>query len=129
MSDNLDNIVTAKQAKRSAKIFNYGTILSVLIPFPLFIFWFGASMFVYSMFRHHPNKKVGDYTQTGAYIYYTLAGLFVPVLTFAPKSFFVDYWWALWGGAILGVIPICIYQIIKANSEEWQDTEIKKESL
>lgn len=129
MTDQKNNIVTAKQAKRAATIFNYGTILSVLIPFPLFIFWFGASMFVYSMFRHHPNKRVGHYTQIGAYIYYTLAGLCVPILTFAPKAFFVDYWWVLWGLAVIGVVPIAIYQIIKAHSEEWQDTEIKKESL
>lgn len=129
MTDKKSNIVTAKQARGAAKIFNYGTIASVLIPFPLFIFWFGASMFVYSMHRHHPNQRVGHYTQIGAYIYYTLAGVFVPILTFAPKGFFMDYWWLLWGGAILGVVPISIYQIYKAHSEEWHDTEIKKEFL
>ncbi|HEC04918.1 MAG TPA: hypothetical protein ENI84_01810 [Thiothrix sp.] len=119
-----DNIITAKQSRFAAKVFNYGTIASVLIPFPLFIFWFGASMFAYAMYRHHPNPRVGFYTQRAAYIYYTLAGLLVPVLTFAPKEFFTEYWWALWGAAILGVVPLAIIQIIKVNKEEWTDIQI-----
>ena len=126
MNKKNDNIVTAKQSRLAAKIFNFGTIASVLVPFPLFIFWFGASMFVYAMYRHHPNDRVGYYTQRAAYIYYTLAGLLVPVLTFAPKEFFTDYWWALWGLAILSVVPLAVFQIIKINKEEWQDVTIKK---
>jgi len=119
-----DNIITAKQSRFAAKVFNLGTIASVLIPFPLFIFWFGASMFVYAMYRHHPNARVGFYTQRAAYIYYTLAGLLVPVLTFAPKQFFAEYWWALWVVAILGVVPIALMQIIKAHKEDWDDVSI-----
>ena len=46
MSNKDDNIIIAKQSRFAAKVFNLGTIASVLIPFPLFIFWFGASMFV-----------------------------------------------------------------------------------
>jgi len=65
--------VTAAASKKSARIFHYGNILSIAIPFPLFIFWFGASMFVYAMYRHHPNTRVGYYTQKGAYYFYTLA--------------------------------------------------------
>lgn len=124
MNQNDDKIITAKQSRFAAKAFNYGTIAAVLVPFPLFIFWFGASMFVYALYRHHPNPRVGYYTQQSAYIYYGLAGLMVPVLTFAPKEFFTQYWWALWGfvGAI--VLPLSVIQIIKVNREEWQDTEI-----
>lgn len=116
-------IVTAQQAKRSAKIFNYGNIVSVLIPFPFFIFWFGASMFVYALFRHYPNQRVGYYTQKAAHHYYALAGLLVPVLTFAPGDFFQNYWWVLWGLCALFLIPISIIEIIKINREEWQDTQ------
>jgi len=119
-----NNIITAKQSRFAAKVFNIGTIASVLIPFPLFIFWFGASMFVYAMYRHHPNPRVGFYTQKAAYIYYTLAGLCVPVLTFASKDFFTQYWWVLWATAIIGVVPLAILQIIKAHKENWTDVEI-----
>jgi len=66
------NIVTALKAKKNARIFNYGNIVSVLIPFPFFIFWFGASMFVYALYRHHPNPRAGYYTQKAAYYYYAL---------------------------------------------------------
>ncbi len=119
-----DNIITAKQSRFAAKVFNIGTIASVLVPFPLFIFWFGASMFVYAMYRHHPNPRVGFYTQRAAYIYYTLAGLLVPVLTFAPKEFFTDYWWILWAAAIIGVVPIAMMQIVKAHKEDWDEVSI-----
>ncbi len=119
-------IVTAVEAKKSAKIFNYGNIFSVLVPFPFFIFWFGASMFVYAFFRHHPNPRVGYYTQKAAYLYYTLAGILVPVLTFAPGDFFYKYWWLLWGICGVFLIPVSIMDIIKINKEEWHDVEIER---
>ena len=116
--------IHAKQAQKNAKIFNYGNIVSVLIPFPFFIFWFGASMFVYALFRHHPNPRVGYYTQKAAHHYYAVAGLLVPVLTFAPGNFFQNYWWVLWGLCVLLLIPISIMQIIQINREEWEDVQI-----
>ena len=118
-------LVTAKQSRSAAKVFNYGNIASVLIPFPLFIFWFGASMFVYALHRHHPNNKVGYYTQKAAYNYYAMAGLLVPVLTFAPGDFFLKYWWLIWGGSAIFLIPLSIREILRVNRDDWQDTEIK----
>ena len=114
-------IVTAEEAKKSSRVFFYGNIAAVLIPFPLFIFWFGASMFVYAMYRHHPNKRVGYYTQTGAYQYYALAGLLVPVLTFASGDFFMNYGWMLWLATTIVIIPLAIREIMKINKEDWQD--------
>ena len=76
------------------------------------------------MYRHHPNPRVGFYTQRAAYIYYTLAGLSVPVLTFAPKEFFAEYWWVLWAVAIIGVVPLAVIQIMKAHKEVWEDVSI-----
>ena len=125
MSNENPNIVSAEQSQKSAKVFNYGNIASVLIPFPLFIFWFGASMFVYAMYRHHPNSRVGYYTQMAAYYYYGLAGLLVPVLTFAPGNFFKNYWWLLWIICVLALIPLSIREIIKINKEEWHDAKIQ----
>lgn len=121
MTENTSDIVTAESSRKSAKTFHYGNIVAVLIPFPFFIFWFGASMFVYAMYRHHPNRRVGYHTQKAAYYYYALAGLLVPVLTFAPGSFFTDYWWLLWGICILALIPISVLEILKVNKEDWQD--------
>ena len=118
-------IVTAAQAKRNVKLFNYGNIVSILVPFPFFIFWFGASMFVYALYRHHPNPRVGYYTQKAAYYYYGLAGALVPILTFAPGDFFYRYWWLLWGICALILIPLSVMEIIKINKEEWHDVEIK----
>jgi len=118
-------LVTAKESRSAAKVFNYGNIASVLIPFPLFIFWFGASMFVYALHRHHPNPKVGYFTQKAAYHYYAMAGLLVPVLTFAPGDFFINYWWLIWGGCAIFLIPISIREILRVNREDWKETEIK----
>jgi hypothetical protein len=119
------NIVTAEQSKKSAKTFHYGNIVAVLIPFPLFIFWFGASMFVYAMYRHHPNPRVGYYTQMGAYYYYGLAGLLSIVMLFASRDFFFNFGWMLWIACILFLLPLSIREIIKINKEVWHDAKIK----
>jgi hypothetical protein len=123
-SDN-SKIISAETAKKNARVFNYGNIIAVLIPFPFFIFWFGASMFVYAMYRHHPNPRVGYYTQVAAYYFYGLAGLLVPILTFAPGDFFKQYWWLLWLLCALILIPLSIREIMKINKEDWQDIEYK----
>jgi hypothetical protein len=128
MEEQNPGIIPAKSSKRSAKIFNYGTIAALLVPFPIFILWFGASMFVYAMFRHHPNPRVGYYTQLSAYYYYGMAGALVPVLTFAPKEFFIQYWWALWIVCAVLIIPLAIRDIIRVNKEEWHDVEIPKDN-
>jgi hypothetical protein len=118
-----EKIISAESARKAAKVFYYGNILSVLIPFPVFILWFGVSMFVYAMFRHHPNPRVGYYTQIAAYHYYGMAGGLVPVLTFAPGDFFLNWWWALWIVCAAILIPLAIRQILRINQEAWQDTE------
>ena len=125
MNDLSPEIVTGESSKKSAKTFHYGNIVAVLIPFPFFIFWFGASMFVYAMYRHHPNSRVGYHTQKGAYYYYALAGLLVPVLTFASGNFFYKYGWILWILSMLALIPVSIYEIMKINKEGWKDVEYK----
>lgn len=125
MSTNTE-VITAESSRKTARIFYFGNILSVLIPFPIFILWFGASMFVYAMLRHHPNPRVGYYTQIAAYHYYGLAGLLVPVLTFAPGDFFVKYWVHLWVVCAAVIIPLAVIQIMKINKEQWHDVKIEK---
>ncbi|WGZ93755.1 MAG: hypothetical protein QJT81_18500 [Candidatus Thiothrix putei] len=115
-------VVTAESARKTAKLFYYGNLLAVLIPFPVFILWFGAGILVYAMLRHHPNPRVGYYTQIATYHYYGLAGGLVPILTFAPGDFFVNWWWALWLTCVVVLVPLSIRQILRINRESWQDT-------
>jgi len=121
LDQNAANVIKAESSKKSAKTFYYGNIIAVLIPFPFFIFWFGASMFVYAMYRHHPNNRVGYHTQRAAYYYYALSGLLVPILTFAPGDFFYQYWWLLWGIFAMALIPTSLYEISKINKETWKN--------
>ena len=119
-------IIRAAESKKAARYFIYGNILAILVPFPVFILWFGISIMVYAMFRHFPNPRVGYYTQLAAYHYYGLAGLLVPILTFAPGSFFMEYWALLWGGCALILLPLSIHTLIHINNETWEDLEVKK---
>ena len=120
--ENNPAVVTAVSARKTAKIFYYGNILAVLIPFPVFILWFGAGILVYALLRHNPNPRVGYYTQIATDHYYGLAGGLVPVLTFAPGDFFVNWWWALWIICVVVLVPLSIRQILRINREEWHDT-------
>ena len=123
MSNKEANIILAESSKSSAKLFNYGNIAAVVIAPPLFIFWFGASIAFYAMLRHHPNERVGYYTQIAAYQYYALAGLLVPLFTFAPPG--LTFWLVIWAVYIVILVPLAIIQLIKINREEWKDVNIK----
>lgn len=118
-------IITAKDSKKAAKLFTYGNIVAVLIPFPIFIFWFGASMFIYAMHRHHPNERVGYYTQKAAYNYYSLAGFLSIVMLFASGNFFFNYGWILWLVCVLILVPLSIKDLVTVNREDWGDVELE----
>ena len=120
--ENNPQVVTADSARKTAKFFYYGNLLSVLIPFPIFILWFGAGILVYAMLRHHPNPRVGYYTQRATYHYYGLAGGLVPILTFAPGDFFANWWWALWIVCVVILVPLSIRELLRINRETWHDT-------
>jgi cytochrome b subunit of formate dehydrogenase len=87
------------------------------------ILWFGISIMIYIIARHHPNERVGHYTQQAAYRYYGMIGVVIPVGTFYGTE------WELWimtGGAVgLILIPWTIVCLIKIQKEKWQDTEIE----
>ncbi len=113
-------IVTAESSRRTASMFSYGNILSVAIPV-LIPFWFGASMFIYAMNRHHPNPRVGYYTQWAAYRFYGLIGLIIPVGTFFPAD--IRYYLATWAVLAAVIIPWEIRDLRRIAREQWQDTE------
>ncbi len=111
--------ISGKSAKGAARLFHYGNLLAVLIPFPIAIFWCGASMFVYAMNKHHPNHRVGYYTQRAATVFYAVAGLFIPVATFFPVDwrYYVGYW--AFAAAVL--IPWTIWNLLRIGREDWPD--------
>lgn len=137
--------VSAKSCRSAAKLFNYGNIITITVSgtplllshlgdskFMLIIsgilaiipivLWFGASMLLYAMNRHHPNERVGHYTQQAAYRFYFLTGALVVVGTFFPPD--VRYYLGFWVIAVGVLVPWSIMDIIRINKEPWQDTPI-----
>lgn len=150
-NENTNNtkIIPAANARLFARLFNLGNLISVapgLIVAPLLllyeqerittifmfiamivppILWFGLSIMVYIIARHHPNERVGHYTQQAAYRYYGMIGIVIPVGTFFGTD------WKLWimMGGLVGtvIVPWTIWELVKIQKEHWQDTKIKLE--
>jgi hypothetical protein len=142
-------IIPAANARIFARLFNLGNLLSLLpglIVAPIILFgeherismifmfiamivppilWFGISIMIYIIARHHPNTQVGHYTQQAAYRYYGMIGIVIPVGTFFGTD------WKLWimTGGVVGLIlvPWTILELIKIQKENWQDTVVKTE--
>ncbi|MFV2059129.1 MAG: hypothetical protein ACC653_00515 [Gammaproteobacteria bacterium] len=115
--------VSAKSARNSAGLFNIGNIVSMLLPFPLGIFWMGLSMVVYAMNRHHPDEKVGYYTQQAAYRFYGVVGFVVVVAIFFGTEIY--YWLVTWALCAAILIPWSIVDLIRIRKENWQDSYFK----
>ncbi|MEE9494547.1 MAG: hypothetical protein V3W04_14355 [Gammaproteobacteria bacterium] len=118
-------IITGKQARKSAAMFNIGNIIAILLPIPLGMLWFGVSMLVYALNRHHPNEKVGEYTQQAAYRFYGITGFFVAAATFIPGS---NWSWYLiaWLAAGLILIPWSVFDLIKISKDKWVDVPVQE---
>ncbi len=112
-------LITGKSARRAAGLFNIGNIICMLIPFPIGIFWMGLSMVVYAMNRHHPNEKVGSYTQQAAYRFYGVLGFVVIVAIFFGTEIY--YWLVTWAICAGILIPWSIWDLIKIRRDDWQD--------
>ena len=110
-------IILLGQPERTAMIFMF--ILMVVPP----ILWFGISIIVYIIARHHPNPRVGHYTQWAAYRFYGMFGIVIPVGTFYGTQ------WQLWimtGGLVaLILIPWSLLDLIRIHREQWQDITIE----
>ena len=140
-------IIPAANARMFARLFNLGNLLSLLpglVVAPLIllteqekvstifmfiamivppILWFGLSIMIYIISRHHPNELVGHYTQQAAYRYYGMIGIVIPIGTFFGTDWHL---WILMGGAVaLILVPWTIWELIKTQKENWQDIEIK----
>ncbi|VAW77272.1 FIG01182189: hypothetical protein [hydrothermal vent metagenome] len=110
------------KARRAAAVFNYGNILAILVPIPLGMLWLGMSMLVYAMNRHHPNEKVGHYTQQAAYRFYAVTGFFVAAATFIPGGG-LTYYLIAWAFAALILIPWSIIDLLRIRRDTWSDME------
>lgn len=120
-------LATARRARSAAALFNIGNIIAILVPIPLGMLWFGVSMFVYAMNRHHPNEKVGYYTQQAAYRFYGITGFFVAAATFIPGSGLI-YYLVAWAAAGFILVPWSIYDLVKISKDTWVDTPIPEQT-
>ncbi|KPK40659.1 MAG: hypothetical protein AMJ69_01535 [Gammaproteobacteria bacterium SG8_47] len=116
-------LISARSARSAARLFNYGNIVAMLVPLPLGILWLGASMIVYAMNRHHPNERVGHYTQQAAYRIYAVAGFVVVVATFFGTD--VRLWLVTWALAAAIIIPWSLLDLWRIGRETWHDTELE----
>lgn len=121
-TDNTPKIVSGASARRAAKWFNYGTLVAMAIPLPLAIFWTGMSMLVYALNKHHPNPKVGYYTQWAAYRFYGVAGFAVAVAIFFPPK--IIFYLVIWAIAAVILVPWTFYDLHRINKDTWEDTVV-----
>ncbi len=114
-------VLRASESRRAAGMLNIGNIVAILLPVPLLIFWFGASMLVYAMNRHHPDKRVGHYTQQAAYRLYGVTGASRRrAATFIPGGGWTWYIVA-WVAAALVLIPWSVLDLRRIRREDWAD--------
>lgn len=119
------SVISAASARRAATLFNYGNLVAILLPLPLGILWLGVSMVVYAMNRHHPNPRVGYYTQWAAYRFYGLVGFVVAEATFYNEGHLA--WLITWGVLAAILIPWTLYDLVRIYRETWHDTIREKE--
>lgn len=117
-----ERVVPARSARFAARMFNYGNIIAMIIPVPLGILWSGASMLIYALNRHHPNERVGYYTQQAATRLYTVLGLVVVVATFFGTN--PVLWLITWAICAAILIPTSIIDLHRIRRETWTDTVI-----
>ena len=142
--------ISGKSARKSAALFNWGNMIAmspglIVIPMATFanpdrmamifmfilmivpmILWFAASIVIYIIARHHPNERVGHYTQQAAYRYYGLVGIIVVAGTFFGTD--VRLWLITWTIAALIIIPWSILDLVRIRKEQWQDITLQEEN-
>lgn len=116
-------IVSGQSARKACVVFNYGNMIAIAVPIPLGLLWVGASMVVYAMNRHHPNPRVGHYTQQAAYRFYGVTGFFVAVATFFPGGNWT-YYLAAWAAAALVLLPWSVWELVKIYKDDWRDMQL-----
>ena len=117
--------ISGRSSRLAAMQMDIGNLISMLLP-PLPILWFGGSMLVYALHRHHPDPRVGHYTQQAAYRFYGVMGAIIPVGTFFPGRG-ITPWLIAWGLGLAVIIPWSLWSIMRIRREEWPDISVPKD--
>lgn len=112
-------VVTGRSSRFAAMQMDLGNMISMLLP-PLPLLWFGGSMVIYALHRHHPNPRVGHFTQRAAYRFYGVMGAIIPIGTFFPGRG-VTSWLVAWGVGLAVIIPWSLWSIVQIRRETWPD--------
>ena len=124
---NSQQTLSARSCRFAASLFNYGNILAVTLP-PLGLLWLAASMVIYAMNRHHPETRVGEYTQQAAYRIYGVSGFVVAAAIFIPGNG-LPYYIAIWITMMLIIIPLSIRDLLRIRRDDWQDIELEQTGI
>lgn len=116
--------VSGRSSRFAAMQMDLGNLISMLLP-PLPVLWFGGSILIYAMHRHHPNPRVGHYTQRAAYRFYGVMGAIIPVGTFFPGRGLTP-WLAAWGIGLAVIIPWSLWSIYRIRREAWPDLQVPR---
>jgi hypothetical protein len=123
----IGRVVRGSSARTAATLMTWGNIAAIVF-IPAIIFWCGASMLVFALNRHHPNPRVGHYTQRAATLFYAVAGFFVVVATLIPSDNW-NYYLLSWVLAALIIIPRSILDLISIYKEEWPDLLLEDDEV
>ena len=116
--------IAAQSARRSAYMFNWGSIVAVLLPLPFLPLFFGASVFLYTMNRNHPEPKVSYYMQRSANRFYLTAGSLIVLGKFIPESTStMKYYFLLWLLAVVVVLLPSVKDIYTIWHDSWVDID------
>lgn len=118
-------LITARQSRFAAQLFNIASVISTLIP-PLLMIWIAASIFVYASIAHHPNPRTVYYNRVSGYRFYGAAGAMV--VLGQPIYMLFENWHglaAIWAILFVVVVPWGLWSIYKAGHEQWQDMTIE----
>lgn len=119
-------VVTGRSSRFAAMQMDLGNLVSMLLP-PLPLLWFGGSMLIYALHRHHPNPRVGHYTQRAAYVFYAVMGAIIPIGTFFPGRG-ITSWLIAWGLGLAVIIPWSLWSIVQIRRESWPDIALPEDS-
>jgi hypothetical protein len=120
-------VVSGRSSRFAAMQMDLGNLISMLLP-PLPLLWFGGSMLIYALHRHHPDPRVGGYTQGAAYRFYAVMGAMIPIGTFFPGRGIVP-WLIAWAVGLAVIVPWSLWSIVRIRREEWPDIVLPDHKL
>jgi hypothetical protein len=118
--------VSGRSSRFAAMQMDLGNLISMLLP-PLPVLWFGGSMLIYALHRHHPNPRVGEYTQRAAYRFYGVMGAIIPIGTFFPGRG-ITPWLVAWGIGLAVIVPWSLWSIARIRREQWPDISVPQDN-